>query len=74
MANSKKDPIREYLARIGREGGKKTSPTKGFGKLTEEERRENSRKASERRWAEHNKKKAALAKKRAPAKKKVSGK
>ncbi len=43
------DPVGEYLAEIGRRGGQAKVP-KGFSSLSDEERKENARKAAEARW------------------------
>jgi len=43
------DPVREYLAAIGRKGGQAKVP-KGFSTLSEEDRKENGRKAAAARW------------------------
>jgi hypothetical protein len=45
----KKNPVSEYLAKIGSKGGKAKVP-KGTSVLTEEERREQGRKAAKARW------------------------
>ena len=50
--------FREYLAKIGRKGGKKGGPARA-AKMTPEERRESARKAVLARWA---KRKAKTAK------------
>jgi len=42
------DPVREYLAAIGRKGGQAKVP-KGFSTLSDEDRKENARKAAEAR-------------------------
>lgn len=50
MAKKKQgDPVREYLAAIGRKGGLAKVP-KGFSTLSEEDRKENGRKAAAARW------------------------
>jgi hypothetical protein len=45
----KKDPVQQYLAEIGRKGGKAKVP-KGAAMLTAEERRERGRKGMATRW------------------------
>jgi hypothetical protein len=54
------DPVRDYLAAIGRKGGQAKVP-KGFSTLSEEDRKVIARKAAEARWGV--KKKAAGKKK-----------
>jgi hypothetical protein len=44
-----KDPVRQYLAKIGSAGGKQKVP-KGFSALTPAQRRANAKKAAEARW------------------------
>lgn len=49
------NPVSDYLAEIGRKGGQ-AKVAKGFSTLTDEQRKENARKAAQTRWG---KKKAA---------------
>jgi len=51
------DPVREYLAEIGRKGGQAKVP-KGTAALTAEERKEQGRKGAAVRWAKAKKKAA----------------
>jgi len=46
MAKKKADPVRQFLTKIGKKGGKARLQT-----MTEEERRESARKAAQARWA-----------------------
>lgn len=46
--------VSEYLARIGRKGGRARVP-KGFAMLTAEQRKENASKAAKARWARERK-------------------
>jgi len=58
----KGDPVSDYLAEIGRRGGQAKVP-KGTAALSDEERREQGRRAAEARWGKPRKKKAAPKKK-----------
>jgi hypothetical protein len=49
--------VSEYLARIGRKGGRARVP-KGFAMLTAEQRKESASKAAKARWARVKKKAA----------------
>lgn len=55
MAKKKADPVREYLAEIGRKGGE-AKVTKGFGSLTKAKRKANAKAAAEKRWGKGGKK------------------
>ena len=59
------DAVSDYLAEIGRRGGK-AKVKKGFGTLTPEERRANAKRAAQARWGV--KKKKPVRKKKAPIK------
>jgi len=50
----KNNPVSEYLAKIGRKGGK-AKVQKGTALLSEEQRREQGRKAAEARWGKRGK-------------------
>jgi hypothetical protein len=60
MAN---DAVSNYLARIGRKGGKASGKAR-MEKLTPEQRREVARKAAAARWADHEAKRPASARKK----------
>lgn len=60
MAENKiNDSVRKYLSEIGRTGGEVTGVPKGFGSLTDEEKKVNAKRAAEARWAKHRKAKKA---------------
>lgn len=51
------DPVREYLSKLGKKGGKSRAQ-----KLTEEQRSESARRAAQARWARTKKKIDSLTK------------
>jgi hypothetical protein len=55
------DPVKKYLAAIGRKGGQ-AKVAKGFASLTSEERRAMSQRAAAKRWKKKTGEKRAAAK------------
>jgi hypothetical protein len=62
--------ISDYMAAIGRKGGKATGVAKGFAAVSPEERSDMARRAAEKRWG--TKKTAAVAKKKKAAGRRVN--
>jgi hypothetical protein len=58
VTDDKSDPVKDYLAKIGKKGGQVTGVPKGFATG------ENARKAAEARWAKEKRAKAKRAAKK----------